>query len=485
MKPKLLFFLCLIIACHCDAQTASGYLENATMGTFTDISGMTGVNVVSLACDDCNATGISIGFTINYCGVNYTSLSASSNGFLCLNNSASAPGLNSAGNITGPGMIMPFWDDLTGIAKVGSTTTPSAYYITTGTAPNRVFIFEWKEFNNKRTCTSCVSSFEVKLYEKTWAIEFVYGLCAFSAMDGTIGIANSTTDWQTLDGYGSLPMPSSTVFTSTLLSAPVSGQVYRWFPPCSGTPLGGSVVPSLASGCDTFNSLLTLTGASALGGIILEWQSSPDGTSWTVMPSLYTDTTTVHVEKPIYYRCKVNCSYSGISSYSTSLQLGNEIISDITGADSVCDNRTITLANATSGGVWSTDNTSLATVSGSGLVSGASSGAVNVNYTVGTCVASKQVYVKPCKLSVSGSNEAAAHLDMYPNPNSGTFSVNISGIGDEPVSISIVDAMGRQVKQLYTKMNKTIECSDRFPPGLYMITAITSQGKVASRFVIE
>jgi trimeric autotransporter adhesin len=54
----------------------------------------------------------------------------------------------------------------------------------------------------------------------------------------------------------------------------------------------------------------------------------------------------------------------------------------ITGTPSVCVDNTTTLSNAASGGVWSSGNTSIATVGSTGIVSGISSGLATISYTV-------------------------------------------------------------------------------------------------------
>ncbi|MES2702330.1 MAG: T9SS type A sorting domain-containing protein [Bacteroidota bacterium] len=59
------------------------------------------------------------------------------------------------------------------------------------------------------------------------------------------------------------------------------------------------------------------------------------------------------------------------------------VVSPITGAGTVCGGLTITLANATPGGVWASSNTTLATVgSTTGVVTGGAVGVVTISYTV-------------------------------------------------------------------------------------------------------
>jgi len=59
------------------------------------------------------------------------------------------------------------------------------------------------------------------------------------------------------------------------------------------------------------------------------------------------------------------------------------------GTVSVCTGATIALADAISGGVWSSGSTAQATISSSGVVSGVSAGTVTITYTVGICNTTK------------------------------------------------------------------------------------------------
>ena len=57
------------------------------------------------------------------------------------------------------------------------------------------------------------------------------------------------------------------------------------------------------------------------------------------------------------------------------------VVSSITGTLSVCVNSTTTLTDATAGGVWSSNNSAIATIDASGLVTGVAAGTVTINYT--------------------------------------------------------------------------------------------------------
>jgi hypothetical protein len=58
------------------------------------------------------------------------------------------------------------------------------------------------------------------------------------------------------------------------------------------------------------------------------------------------------------------------------------VIAAITGTNTICVGNTASLSNATNGGVWSTSNNSIATINGSGLVTGVSAGNATITYTV-------------------------------------------------------------------------------------------------------
>jgi trimeric autotransporter adhesin len=74
---------------------------------------------------------------------------------------------------------------------------------------------------------------------------------------------------------------------------------------------------------------------------------------------------------------------------------------DIAGTPSVCDGSTTSLTNATSGGVWSSDASSIASVNSSGVVTGISEGVADITYMNGVCFSTLEVSVNP--LPVPGS----------------------------------------------------------------------------------
>ncbi len=216
----ILFALFFVGAQNAGAQT-SAYGFTAFSSTFTSIAGG-GSTAASISADDISQNSISIGFPFTYCGTTYTVLSACSNGFLKLSNTGGSPFTNTLGNITSAGWILPFWDDLHGSGH-------TAWYRTTGTAPNRIFTFEWTNFHHYSSTVSGNISLQAKLYESSNMIDFCYGTSTLSgsSLSGTIGLTNTSSDFTTLSSSSSAPTHVTGTFYAALVP-PAANQVYRW-----------------------------------------------------------------------------------------------------------------------------------------------------------------------------------------------------------------------------------------------------------------
>lgn len=257
----LSLFLCFT-ALFSLAQSAANYKFFATTGTATDISGNVGVTTTTdISVDEAVLTNIPIGFTFKYCGTNYTTLSANTNGWLSLANSAldiNPAQSNAEGNLfaiqNGQGLLMPYWDDLVGFGA-------SVYYQVSGTAPFRVFTFQygdattgWEAFGSLGT-----AFFQVKLYETFNAIQFVYGseTNPFNSNTATIGIANSLTDFQTVDAI----FPSVTTnsaFIDVLNGFPSANTVLTFMPSAVVSASPSSLSFSTGAGTNTDSQMVNV-----------------------------------------------------------------------------------------------------------------------------------------------------------------------------------------------------------------------------------
>ncbi|GAB3876783.1 hypothetical protein GCM10028824_35170 [Hymenobacter segetis] len=159
-----------------------------TAGTYTDLAA-TGTAIATANTDDANSAAQPIGFTFTYNGTAFTQFVLNTNGFLKLG--ATAPSaadlfLPESGTATQEdpiysadaadvNIIAPFNFDLTAGSAAGGTEYRVA---TTGTAPNRVCTIQWKNVADKTLEYDLQygsMNFQVKLYETTGNIEFVYG----------------------------------------------------------------------------------------------------------------------------------------------------------------------------------------------------------------------------------------------------------------------------------------------------------------------
>ncbi|GAA4389726.1 hypothetical protein GCM10023186_37270 [Hymenobacter koreensis] len=144
-----------------------------TVGTYTAL-GTTGTAIVVTDPDDDNSTAQPIGFTFVYNGQSFTQFVLNTNGALKLGSTPPSDDLDYFPESTDPAdqnMLFPLFQDL-----VAASATTSFRVATTGAAPNRVCTVEWsgmREFDSPAQLTN--GSFQVKLYETTNQIEFVYG----------------------------------------------------------------------------------------------------------------------------------------------------------------------------------------------------------------------------------------------------------------------------------------------------------------------
>ncbi len=206
-------------------------------GAYVQIVG--GNTMTTIQTDDQITTAQPIGFTFFYENVPFTQFRASSNGFISFNPLLSNffafndLASNPVGGQRRP-FIAPLWDDLSG---AGGT----ALYQTTGTAPNRVCTIEFRNWRWQYGATAAGISFQVKLYETTNVIEFIYRqqAGALSAPTASIGLGSGTNSvYLSLNNSGTSPTASSTVNTTNISTKPATGQIYRFTP----GPVGASII---------------------------------------------------------------------------------------------------------------------------------------------------------------------------------------------------------------------------------------------------
>ena len=187
---------CSIIS-FTSAPTISYDVVRTTGTTFTSISG-TGTSATGwkngFNTDDNLSVPQPVGFNFNYQGVAYSSFCVSTNGFITFNTGTTLIG-NGSGNYSytngvassgGILIIAPFYEDLVcqGNAGLQANLDAAIKYSVAGSAGSRIFTIEWSgmEIYNH---SGPNLNFQLKLYEATSQIEYVYGL-----MDAFVGTSN-------------------------------------------------------------------------------------------------------------------------------------------------------------------------------------------------------------------------------------------------------------------------------------------------------
>jgi hypothetical protein len=150
--------------------------------------------------------------------------------------------------------------------------------------------------------------------------------------------------------YGFTGLSATTYYRNVVtcsgsgLSSATAGVKISYAPTCacSGTPVGGTATASTTS-CSACSLTLSVSGYTTGSGIALQWQSSPNNTTWSNMTGVTTASCMFSPTSSNYYRCKVTCSSGGIA-YSSSVYVAYlfKIIADSISAapDSLCSTPT-------------------------------------------------------------------------------------------------------------------------------------------------
>ncbi|GAB2810501.1 GEVED domain-containing protein [Ferruginibacter profundus] len=243
MLKKILYNLIaflLFFSVIAQAQVPA-YTFTAASGTYTPVTGGTTVSYLygTAANADDGYAAVTIGFNFIYNGVTYTVIRPCANGFATFGTVLTGTTDTwtndlSGGLGTGRPVVAPLWDDMD---NSGGNTT----YLLSGTAPNRVLTIQW--FNSKWQYSGLTGaiSFQLKLYETTNVIEFVYNQEAGSVanagdLGASIGITSTGTgsgSFISLTNQSTNPGFSYTTETNSIATKPATGQIYRWTPYCT------------------------------------------------------------------------------------------------------------------------------------------------------------------------------------------------------------------------------------------------------------
>jgi uncharacterized protein YjdB len=269
---------------------------------------------------------------------------------------------------------------------------------------------------------------------------------------------------------------------------------------------GTAIISYTISGCSSTKTVTVSVGSLAIAGsnttcvgTTLHLSCTSGGGVWT---SSNAAVATVNVSSGlvtgisvgtaiITYELSSGCSGTKVVSVSAS----SGTVAPIAGVFNLCPGRSTTLTNTTPGGIWTSSNVSIATISpSSGLLTGVSAGVCIVTYTAllacGTANSIRIITVLAPHLCISDVKEIAAkpiveNIQIQPNPNNGTFTINIVSDKDEMVTVKIRDINSRLVSEYYYDTNKMALVNLALPAGIYFLSATSAHINLIDKFIVR
>ncbi len=247
------------------------YTFSSTIESYAEITGGTIHGSPANVAEVFN--NIPIGFEFNYNGTNYTAVSIATKGFIAMGTEvATSNNAISAGTTNNVAVALN--------RDIRSRADGELSSLLAGTAPNRVFTIQWK--NYRRNTTSTVNdtlSFQIRLHETSNLITFNYGHCytvnfslAATVQVGLRGASNAEfVNRATTSNWTATTAGTTNSATCTLnnLIVPPEGLVFSWSPPVAGTPPNPAVIISPADGTSNISiaaNLVWLTGGGSPTG---------------------------------------------------------------------------------------------------------------------------------------------------------------------------------------------------------------------------
>jgi len=248
---KLLLLLIFSAVALCAWADVSEYAFTSSIGTYTEITGGTVLGTTP-ELDNESFDGINLGFTFTYNGQTTTQISVQTNGFIAFGPTV-ANSFLAISSATGTNNVAAALNrDIKGRPD-GSLT-----YLLSGTAPNRVFTVQWKNYRRVPTTgANDVFNFQIQLHENGNQVKFVYGpftavtiTTAATVQVGLRGDSNAdfnnrttTTDW-TATTAGTAANASCTLSATVF---PPDGLTFTFAPAQQGNPPNPAQNPNPAN----------------------------------------------------------------------------------------------------------------------------------------------------------------------------------------------------------------------------------------------
>lgn len=221
----------------------------------------------------------------------------------------------------------------------------------------------------------------------------------------------------------------------------------------------------------------------------------------------YSTTSTGSVLSPVGLTYSPNPGYFGVDSLKVSVtdgiatsNLTIRIDIDslpsagiISGTDSVCPGYSVALTETRGGGIWSSSNISVSTVSTSGIVTGINPGVDTIIYTVVTdCGVVSAIFpfiVSSwgfCHTGIGFVNSPNELIAIYPNPFTGSFCIKPDITQNTPVKIHITDLLGRSLLEFTDLSGDQLSVNMQdYPSGVYIVFMSSGTNTYTARVIKE
>ncbi len=176
-----------------------------------------------------------------------------------------------------------------------------------------------------------------------------------------------------------------------------------------GITVGTATISYIAGGCTVTDTVTVTSGAGTIspaGGVTVcayGTATLTDGTPGGAWSSGNTGVATVNSSGMV----SGVAAGTAVITYSVGSCLATELVTVTAGPSplsptsaAICANTTATFTDLVSGGVWSSSNTAVATVS-SGTVTGLSAGTATISYSIGTCLTMATVTVSGAPAAIT------------------------------------------------------------------------------------
>ena len=148
---------------------------------------------------------------------------------------------------------------------------------------------------------------------------------------------------------------------------------------------------------------------------------------------------------------------------------------------------TVNLVDDMASGLWNSSDDGIATVDGSGIVTGIKPGSVNIKHVITNEQGDVTTNITPLVVTTP-----AASVNLVPNPNKGTFTVKgtLGSMEDEVAILEVTDVFGQVIyKNKVTayggRLNETITLNNTLANGMYMLIVQNGTEQKVFHFVIE